>query len=506
MEWDEPGRGKHDGTTNGTRHFECPQGQGSFIKERKVDERCSLVGSIVYRYCGGASGGDAADSRRSRAVVIDARSRTQARFIGMEQLAAQQSDLTKLTHIALVDAGIAGLSWPGEAQVRDVVPNICELDLAGNLLSDWAAVEGLGTQLDKLQSLDLRGNRLHVQPGAPQTICFPKLRVLVLNGTRLSWENTVSRSFQMPALTELHIASNGISTLRTDYSLCEAFPVLELLDLDNNGIQTWSEIWRLSDLPNLTKLTMNHNLLENITVDTDTPTSVPFAQLKSLSVSSNNLGKAASNDIPGTGWYAINALDKLSALADLRCSGNPLFGSYSEPSVARNLIIGRVRNLQILDGSAILATDRVMAEKQYLRQCHTELHSSNGNSASAEFTLHHPRFASLNALYEDVRHEKFGADAQKSRLASNLIEINIRCSIAAHVDKPPATKRVTLTMTVGKLKALCNRLFKVKGGPRRMRLVYIAENETREVCLEEWDLDLQYYSMASNGTVMVSQA
>ena len=47
----------------------------------------------------------------------------------------------------------------------------------------------------------------------------------------------------------------------------------------------------------------------------------------------------------------VNALDKLSALADLRCSGNPLFGSYSEPSVAQSYH-GR-RNLRILDGSAI---------------------------------------------------------------------------------------------------------------------------------------------------------
>ena len=61
------------------------------------------------------------------------------------------------------------------------------------------------------------------------------------------------------------------------------------------------EIWRLSDLPNLTKLTMNHHLLENITVDA-TRQLVFHLRTQILSVSSN-LGKAASNDVPGTGWY-----------------------------------------------------------------------------------------------------------------------------------------------------------------------------------------------------------
>lgn len=32
MEWDELNRGKHGGTVNGFKYFECPEGQGSMIK------------------------------------------------------------------------------------------------------------------------------------------------------------------------------------------------------------------------------------------------------------------------------------------------------------------------------------------------------------------------------------------------------------------------------------------------------------------------------------------
>jgi hypothetical protein len=70
VEWDDPGRGKHDGTTGGTQYFVCPVGQGSFVKERKIDAKVSLSAALVYRYCGGASGGDAAECVLQRSLAL----------------------------------------------------------------------------------------------------------------------------------------------------------------------------------------------------------------------------------------------------------------------------------------------------------------------------------------------------------------------------------------------------------------------------------------------------
>jgi dynactin complex subunit len=36
IEWDEEGRGKHDGSAKGKRYFECPQGHGSFVRADTV--------------------------------------------------------------------------------------------------------------------------------------------------------------------------------------------------------------------------------------------------------------------------------------------------------------------------------------------------------------------------------------------------------------------------------------------------------------------------------------
>jgi Leucine-rich repeat (LRR) protein len=520
VEWDEPGRGKNDGSTGGERYFECGASQGSFLKERKVEPRRALADAIVHRYCGGESYGDAADAKGSRGVVIDSGTRMTARFVGMQALAAQQSDLSKLQHVALMKAGVNRVSAAGQPPLGELAPNIQELDLAENLLKEWSVVEELGLQLPNLQSLDLRANRLLAAPCAGLAP-FQSLRVLVLNATGLSWADTVSLSPQMPRLAELHVAGNGISSLAAGSPLPEAFPVLEQLDLDNNQLNDWSEVARLADLPCLVKLTLSANQIDAISIDPPSTTAggppPAFAQLQSLYITRNTLSKAdAEAEINrGCGWSAVAALDNLPSLRDLRGVGNPLFEMPScEPALAREWIIGRVSQLTHLDGSTILPEDRVMGEKKYLRQCHVELYERGGKASVAPpydpaFLKQHPRFEALNQLYEDVQHEKRGADASKSKLSSNLVELTIKSPIDAHAEKEPVVKRVTLSMSVGKLKALCQRLFKVKGGPRHMKLTYVApkqeqeQEQVKQVELEEWDSDLQYYSVESGGTVIV---
>ena len=526
VEWDEDGRGKNDGATGGERYFECAPGKGSFLKERKVEPRRALADAIVHRYCGGESYGDATDAKGSRGVVIDPRSRQQARFVGMAELAAQQSDLSKLQRVALMKACVSRLSSVGQPTLGELAPNIEELDLAENLLQEWSVVAELAVQLPRLETLDLRANRLVATP-CLELPPFQSLRCLVLNATHLSWPDTVSLAPQLPRLTELHVATNGITSLEAATPLPEAFPALQTLDLDSNQISDWSEICRLAHLPSLTKLTMSGNQLQAISIDRPAPMEEggpppAFARLQSLYITRNALGQSKEGATPGDGWTAIAALDNLPALRELRSIGNPLFGMPScEPALAREWIIGRVSKLTHLDGSEIRPEDRVMGEKKYLRECHMELFASGNSAAPTEaFVQQHPRFERLNNLYEDVQHEKRGADASKSKLASNLVELTITSPIEAHAGKEPVLKRVTLSMSVGKLKALCQRLFKVKGGPRHMKLTYIApddgsssgggggggegeEEGVTQIELEEWDSDLQYYSVETGGSVIV---
>jgi hypothetical protein len=93
----------------------------------------------------------------------------------------------------------------------------------------------------------------------------------------------------------------------------------------------------------------------------------PFGRLSALSITANAIGKDDAH-VAGSGWAAVVNMGQMRALTDLRCAGNPLFeGVDTSVEASRNQIIGRVQNLTLLDGSAILATDRIMAEKQYAR-------------------------------------------------------------------------------------------------------------------------------------------
>lgn len=52
VEWDDPARGKNDGTVNGTRYFQCRHSSngGSFIRSDKVKAGVSLADAVQQRY------------------------------------------------------------------------------------------------------------------------------------------------------------------------------------------------------------------------------------------------------------------------------------------------------------------------------------------------------------------------------------------------------------------------------------------------------------------------
>jgi hypothetical protein len=50
MEWEDYGRGKHDGTVSGHKYFECPANQGSMIKYEKIEFGYRLEIALFKRY------------------------------------------------------------------------------------------------------------------------------------------------------------------------------------------------------------------------------------------------------------------------------------------------------------------------------------------------------------------------------------------------------------------------------------------------------------------------
>lgn len=102
VEWDDPCRGKHDGSTGGIKYFETCSGPtaGSFIRLEKLPAGLNVQQAVIQRYHheSGASGDTASDQlyveTSSKRKVRDLQSSKQARqeHIGPQCTFAYEAD------------------------------------------------------------------------------------------------------------------------------------------------------------------------------------------------------------------------------------------------------------------------------------------------------------------------------------------------------------------------------------------------------------------------------
>jgi dynactin complex subunit len=111
LEWDDPSRGKHDGTTGGIKYFSCESGQnaGSFVRAEKVNYGAGLAKALVARYTNECAEGY--DVARPDDMVIKTASNKpmQVNMVGEEKVKQRQSKLQLLTHARIVKAYVSHL-------------------------------------------------------------------------------------------------------------------------------------------------------------------------------------------------------------------------------------------------------------------------------------------------------------------------------------------------------------------------------------------------------------
>ena len=105
LEWDDAGRGKHDGSHKGRRYFDCRSGEasGSFVRAAKLAEMAtaanSLPEAIKARY---RAGGVADDMHISTA----GRRRLAVTLVGQDKVEARQAALQSLPQASVVDSAV----------------------------------------------------------------------------------------------------------------------------------------------------------------------------------------------------------------------------------------------------------------------------------------------------------------------------------------------------------------------------------------------------------------
>lgn len=108
VEWDDPSRGKHDGTVAGKRYFTCASAvptAGSFVRITKVSQGTSLVDALVKRYTNQLAEGHAGDGQAY--VLAAGSSKAWFKLVGEEKVTERQSRIDLLQSAHLVGARVS---------------------------------------------------------------------------------------------------------------------------------------------------------------------------------------------------------------------------------------------------------------------------------------------------------------------------------------------------------------------------------------------------------------
>lgn len=474
VEWDNPERGKHDGSHDGLQYFTCrhPKG-GSFVRPAKASFGVDFLTAVQQVY--------QVDSEEVLREEISISSKK------LKWGNIKERSFESLPTVLLSRSEVNG---PGaDVEIRKTTPNVQWLDLSGTLLSSWEDVAAVTQQLDKLEGLQLSNNRLCL-PSDPSAHCqaFCSLKVLALNSCDLTWPQILECAPMWPQLEDLCVEENNITELQRPDGVLQS---LKSLSLSSNPVVQDSLI-RIAALPRLEQLSLSKTGLTDIRFDDAAPGSqtAMFPALKNLNVDHNNI----------TEWCVVDELAKLPSLVQFSCRGNRLVSSDGNNRTANQMLIAKLGRLVVLNSCEIRPDDRRGAELDYIKMFGEEwLKAGGGTQPSSQFICQHPRYLSLIDKYgapEEGELKKPEPFALKNQL------LKIVFVFPDDAERKPIEKKLPDSMVVQKVKGLLYRLLKVPAAD--LKLTYTSpKNVGTEFEIDSDLKTLQFYSIEDGDQVLV---
>ncbi|KAH6927110.1 hypothetical protein HPB50_026892 [Hyalomma asiaticum] len=467
IEWEDPYRGKHNGCHKGVQYFHTrSETGGSFIRPQKVERTLSVADAVRDKYFSTLSDLEAPCLSEDKDVMLlQLTPNRTVQFVGPEKITAILSRGETIREAALASMPV---DRPGkDGELASLVPKLKCLVLTHTLLSSWEQVAQITRQLPYLSVLHLSKNVLEI-PKDPASLrdSFRSIRQMVLRGVGYDWDQALQCAEMWPWVEDLVLSLNGISVLRRPPDTL--FQQLECLSLQDNPISSWETICHLGHLPRLKSLSLADCDLTSISFpDTPPGQKTPlFAHLVTLNLHNNRLEE----------WVSIAELNKLASLEDLVVKGNPVT-VREKRHITRCLLVSHLGKLQLLDRMACGGT-------------------AEGGTPSPEFLREHPRFLSLLKTYgapETV------PDGKVASLNKRVVTVEIHAP--QEPDRGPIRKRLPLSMSVEKLKALVTQLFPRKGSHFCLSVGSLEEG--KESVLDKERRDLSFYDITDGSRIYV---
>ncbi|KAK2394512.1 tubulin-folding cofactor E [Trifolium repens] len=134
-------------------------------------------------------------------VLSTSNKKVSIELLGTSEINDKLSRFEELTNASWAYMGVSSPGIPCE--LSTTVPNIKELDLSGNLLSEWKDVGIICEQLPALKALNLSYNLMSAYKS--ELPLLKNIRVLVLNNTGVDWEQVELLRQSLAMIEELHI-------------------------------------------------------------------------------------------------------------------------------------------------------------------------------------------------------------------------------------------------------------------------------------------------------------
>lgn len=325
IEWDDPARGRHDGSVAGTRYFATRHPTGGSLLKADSSKLCRTRRTFGEALVAHYRGGGGAEVRFGAKVTES---------LGFARWNAMQADFANLAVVSLARQNIveAGAVAPWALQLA----RVRHLDLGYNLWRDlgevWRVVDALA-----LEELTLNGNRFARALGGGRP-CL-SLRRLHLVGTHLDVALVAAVVAKFPNLEELSLGANAY----TDEAVAAmTLPALQTLDLSFNAL-----------------------------------TRVPAARCRRLVASDNRISQPPLETLAArvldlrhnavADWDTAEAIaQRAPQLQELRINGNPLFLHMLPDEMTINLA-ARL-GITKLNGVALTADEIANAELYFVAQ------------------------------------------------------------------------------------------------------------------------------------------
>ncbi|KAJ8625342.1 hypothetical protein MRB53_033872 [Persea americana] len=494
VDWDN-GEGKHDGSLNGIRYFQANGDKSaSFVRPQNLGTGISLLEALDLRYRS-----DSTKEEEDEMYVLSARNkRVTIQLVGKTKVQEKLSHFEELLSASLPYLGVRLTGHPH--QINSIVPNLKELDLTGNLLSEWQYVGAICEALPALEVLNLTNNFMAQDiTGLP---LLKNIRILVLNNCGITWKQVEILKQSLPSVEELHLMANKLKIIMPEPSACSnGFDLLRLLNLEDNCIEMWDEVLKLYQLKSLEQLHLNKNKLKWIFYpnlhpinDLLTENDVqgkgirPFENLQCLLLGGNLIEDLES----------VDSLNFFPRLMDVRLSENPV-ADPGRGGLPRFVLIARLAKVQILNGSEVSPRERKDSEIRYVRLVMTKMQSHNPE----EIKRLHPRFSELKELHGIEDEKPSTALTGPQKMAAGLLSITLKWVGVSLGEKPPLTKKLPATTTVGKLKVLCESFFKLKS--IKPKLFLQEEGSPLPLLLDDEMASLMELGIGSGAMILVDE-